>query len=50
MCVCVCVCVFFGGGGGCAFFNLCLQVGNLLGFEVVSAVLCLSFGVSCLRD
>ena len=32
----------------CAFSNLCLQVGNLLGFEVVSSVLCLSFGVSCL--
>ena len=30
------------------FSTLCLQVGNRLGFEVVSAVLFLSFGVSCL--
>ena len=34
----------------CFFSTLCLQVGNCLGFEVVSAVLFLSFGVSCLRD
>ena len=30
------------------FSTLRLQVGNRLGFEVVSAVLFLSFGVSCL--
>ena len=32
----------------CGFSTLCLQVGNRLGFEMVSAVLFLSFGVSCL--
>ena len=30
------------------FFTLCLQVGNHLGFELVSVVLFLSFGVSYL--
>ena len=39
---CFCVCFFLS--------TLCLQVGICLGFEVVSAVLFLSFGVSCLRD
>ena len=32
------------------FSTLCLQVGSHLGFEMVSAVLFLSFGVSCLLD
>ena len=34
----------------CFFSTLRLQVGNRLVFEVVSAVLFLSFGVSCLLD
>ena len=38
MCVCVCVCVWF-------FLHL---MATVWGFEVVSAVLFLSFGVSCL--
>ena len=40
-----CFVLFFG-----VFSTLRLQVGNRLVFEVVSAVLFLSFGVSCLLD